>query len=198
MGYLRGFNEYLKKYYNHDLFQKYKMGKEILTFHIAGHQKLVRKIKKNLVFDLDLIDDNGEVQRIPKLNVKYFYPAQFDEKIRPLIDINSEIASQQLAHVKSPHHRRHVKNKTLYPLMMEREAVVITTYEGDVIRGFVDDFTRYEIIVKFRDDLHLIVMRHAIHLFQTFKGRDLLKTFQETAKDWQKSSLWVEDEEMES
>ena len=192
MGYLRDFRDYLKQNYDRDLFQEFKIKQELLKFHLAGQQEVRGKIVNNLVFDFEISDETGKIQRIPKLTVKYFYPAPLDEKVSLLIDVNSEIADQHLQPIIKPHLRNHVKNKTLYPLMKEHEAVIITLYEGEIIRGFIDNFTRYELIVKFNENLHIILLRHAIQLFRTFKGRDLLKKFQEQVKDWKKSSLWVE------
>ena len=197
MGYLRGLDEYLKQNYDRDVFKEFKLQRALLHFHFAGHQELTRKIKKSMTFDLDLRDREGQIVRYPKLHIKFYYPAKLEQAVKPLIDVNPEVEAMNLEPIRHIPERYHIKNKTLYPLMMERQAVVITLLEGEVLRGFIDDFTRYEIFLKFRDDLRIIVLRHAIYRFQDFRGRDLLKNAQEESKDWQKSSLWVEEDETE-
>ncbi len=195
MGYLRGFDEYQKQNYNRDVFKEFKAKGIVLRFHLFGHEEINRKIRKSVTFDLDLMDRNRTVKRYPKLNIKFYYPAKFQEEIKPLIDNNHEVAAMNLGPIQHIQERYHIKNKTLYPLMMERQAVVITLLEGEVLRGFIDDFTRYEIFLKFHDRLRIVVLRHAILRFEDFRGRNLLKKAQEEQRDWEKSSLWVEENE---
>ena len=197
MGYLRGLNEYLKQNYDRDVFKEFKLQHALLHFYFVGHQELTRKIKKSMTFDLDLIDRQKEVKRYPKLHIKFYFPAKLEKYVKPLIDVNPKVVAMNLELIRHIPERYHIKNKTLYPLMMEHQAVVITLLEGEVLRGFVDDFTRYEIFLKFHDDLRIVVLRHAIYRFQDFRGRDLLKNVQDEAKDWQKSSLWVEKDKTE-
>jgi sRNA-binding regulator protein Hfq len=195
MGYLRGLNDYLRESYSRDLFQENFLRRTPLAFHLSGHRKLTGRVKKNMKFDVDIYTEQNEIVRVPKLNIKFFYPLEWETQIAPLIESDEAVKQERLKPIKKPDQRRHVKNKTLYPLMVERTPVVLTSYEGDVIRGFVDDFTKYEIIIKLHGTLTVTVLRHAIHLFTTLDGRDLLKTFQEKAKDWQKSSVWVNNDE---
>ncbi len=195
MGYLRGLTEYLKRNYDRDIFKEFKFKNTLLHFHLVGHQELTRKIRKSVTFDVDLMDRNKQVQRYPKLHIKFYYPAKFQEAVKPLIDVNPDIVAKNIQPIRHIRERYHIKNKTLYPLMMERQAVVITLLEGDVLRGFIDDFTRYEIFLKFHDDLRIVVLRHAILRVEDFHGRNMLKDFQDEVKDWKKSSLWVEEED---
>lgn len=197
MGYLRGFDDYLKRNYDRDVFKEFKMRGSLLHFHLFGHEELTRKIRKSVTFDLDLADRRGQVRRYPKLHVKFYYPAKLEEEVKPLIDVNPQVEAMKLGPIRHIPERYHVKNKTLYPLMMERQAVVITLLEGEVLRGFIDDFTRYELFLKFHDHLRIIVLRHAILRLEDFRGRSMLKDFQEEQRDWEKSPLWVEEEKQD-
>ena len=194
MGYLRGLDSYLKQNYDRNIFKEFKLQNRVLHFHLAGHQELTRKIKKVVTFDLDLIDRERQVIRYPKLHIKFYYPVKIKEAIRPLLDTDPEVVAMNLPPLRHIPERHHIKNKTLYHLMMERQAVVITLLDGDVLRGFIDDFTRYEIFLKFHDNLRIVVLRHAVLRFTDFRGRNMLKEFQETARDWEKSSLWVDED----
>ncbi|MBW2103558.1 MAG: hypothetical protein JRH05_13000, partial [Deltaproteobacteria bacterium] len=90
----------------------------------------------------------------------------------------------------SPKLRNHIKNKSLYPLMMEREVVFFTLLEGEIIRGVISGFTRYEIQVHMKGGVPVTLLRHAVLDLRNKKGRCFLKSFQEDRRDWEKSTLW--------
>jgi hypothetical protein len=64
--------------------------------------------------------------------------------------------------------------------------------EGDIIRGLVDAFTRYDITVHLKGGIPVSLLRHRVYDLRDKKGRCYLKTFQETHRDWKKSGLYVD------
>jgi len=72
--------------------------------------------------------------------------------------------------------------------------ISITLLEGEVLEGLITDFTMYEIFLELSPGVEIVVLRHAIfNALDKETNRSLLKKFQDTAKDWKKTPLWVED-----
>jgi len=134
----------------------------------------------------------GEGERIiPKIQIKFFYSAESDESIQPLIKIDQIIKNKNLPAIIDPKTRHHVKNKSLYPLLKDKEVLFFTLLEGEIIRGIIANFYRYEIDVSMKGGLLVTVLRHAILDIRNKDGKCFLKTVQETKKDWQSSSLFI-------
>ena len=93
----------------------------------------------------------------------------------------------------SPSRRRFVKNKSLFPLMKEKEVVLITLLEGEMIRGIIEGFTRYDITINVKGGRPVTVLRHCLYDMRDKRGRCYLKSVQEERRDWEKSPLYVSD-----
>lgn len=63
--------------------------------------------------------------------------------------------------------------------------------EGEVLRGLVSAFSRYEITVDLKGGIPVVLLRHAVYDLRDKAGRCLLKSVQDARRDWQKSSCWV-------
>ncbi len=77
--------------------------------------------------------------------------------------------------------------------MKERQAVIFTLLEGEIIKGFIKDFSRYDINISLKGDVPATIMRHSIFKLSDKKDRSFLKTFQRKHKDWQKSELYSDN-----
>jgi sRNA-binding regulator protein Hfq len=119
------------------------------------------------------------------------YPAELAERVRPLIKMEDKVRSLGLQAVPAPGKRSHIKNKSLFPLMKEREVVFFVLLEGEKVRGVISDFSRYEITVTLKGGLPVTLLRHSVHDLRNKRGRCFLKSFQETHRDWEKSPLFV-------
>ena len=93
----------------------------------------------------------------------------------------------------SPKHRNFIKNKTLFPLMKEKRVLFFTLIEGEMIRGVVTDFSRYDITVSLKGSVPVTVLRHAVYDLRDKKTRCFLKSFQEEHRDWEKSGLYISE-----
>ena len=84
-----------------------------------------------------------------------------------------------------------MKNKSLFPLMKEKEVLFFTLLEGEIIRGIIADFSRYDITVSLKGARLVTILRHAIYDIRNKEGRSFLRSFQEEHRDWQKSPIYV-------
>jgi hypothetical protein len=191
MGYLRGLKEYLDANYQHSIFDQALTSQQPWEWHLHGHRIVTATVVENQKYDLRVdIAGQGQIE-LPKIQVKLLYPADLSLLVRPLIKTDQKVQSRGLPPILSSKDRYFVKNKTLFPLMQEREVIFFTLLEGEIIRGLVTGFSRYEITVNLKAKVPVIILRHSIYDLRNKKGRCLLKSFQDTHKDWEKSDLFV-------
>jgi hypothetical protein len=108
-----------------------------------------------------------------------------------MFKFDKKVQSLGLAPILAPAERFNIKNKTLFPMMKGREVVFCTLLEGELIRGIIAEFTRYDLTIHAKGGVPIIVMRHSIYDCRNKQGRCLLKSFQDEHKDWEKSAVFV-------
>lgn len=191
MGYLLGLKEYLDEAYNSSIFDQALDCKQPWEFHLHVYRVARATILENLTYDLKVnIKGRGE-EVLPKIQIKFLCQADVAESVRPLIKIDEKIKALGLGPILSPARRFFIKNKSLFPLMKEKQVVFFTLLEGEIIRGVITGFSRYEITVKLKGGVPVTILRHSIYDLRDKKGRSFLKSFQEKHKDWEKSDIFI-------
>jgi len=193
MGYLVGLKEYLEEFYNKSIFEQVVDSGEPWEFHIHSRRTIKGRALKNLTYDIKIETEAQKEQVLPKVEIKLLYPALLDESVQPLIKINEQVLKLGLDPILSPRQRYFVKNKSLFPLMKDQEVVFFTLLEGELIRGIITGFNRYEITVSLKGAIPVTILRHSIYDLKNKKGRCFLKSFQEEHRDWEKSHLFVSE-----
>lgn len=196
MGFLSGLQEYLDDNYSNSIFDQAFESKETYEFHLHGHRIVKATVIENLKYDLNI----GPVEitplgatHLPKTDVKLVYPAALSDTVRPLLKTDPKVRDLRLEPIIPARKRHHIKNKSLYPLMKERQVAFFTLMEGEVVKGLITGFTRYEITVSLKGGTPVSILRHAVYDLRDKKGRCFLKSFQETHRDWEKSDLFVSE-----
>jgi hypothetical protein len=190
MSHLVGLQDYLDQHYQRSVFDEAYDSGMPWEMHVHGHKILGVRILENLPYDVKA-DVEGTPQLIPKTDIKLIYPATVAQQVRPLIKAEKKVVHLGLLPIRSPSRRHHVKNKSLFPLMKDREVLFFTLLEGEIVKGIIGDFSRYEITVNLKGGIPVTILRHAIYDLKDKRGRSYLKTFQETHRDWEKSPLFV-------
>jgi hypothetical protein len=193
MGYLVGLEEYLREFYNKSIFEQVVDSGEPWEFHLHGRRTIRGRALENLTYDIKVETEAQQEQVLPKVEIKLLYPAYFDESVQPLIKINEQVLKLSLGPILSPRQRYFVKNKSLFPLMKDQEVVFFTLLEGELIRGIIAGFNRYEITVNLKGEIPVTILRHSIYDLRNKKGRCFLKSFQEEHRDWERSHLFVSE-----
>ena len=165
--------------------------KQPWEFHLHGHHIIRAEIFKNLIYDLKIKSHDTEESVLSKTDVKMLNQLDISEKIRPLIKKDPKVLKLSLEPIIAPGLRHHIKNKSLFPLMKERQAVFFTLLEGEIIKGLITGFSRYEIKCSLKGGLPVSILRHAVYDLRDKKGRSFLKSSQEARRDWKKSSLYM-------
>ncbi len=191
MGSLLGLQEYLDESYNTSVFDQAFQSQEPLEFHLYNHRIINAKVQENLRYDLRLSAEETGEELLPKTDVKLLYPADLSNSVRPLLKTDKKVRDLGLEPIISPRMRHHIKNKSLFPLIKERRVLFFTLMEGEIVKGLVTGFTRYDITVSLKGGTPVCILRHSIYDLRDKKGRCFLKSFQETHRDWEKSDLFV-------
>jgi len=194
MGSLLGLQEYLEQNYSISVFDQALESKEAYAFHLYGHRIVKATIAENPKYDLTLVTAETGEMRLPKTDVKLLYPASLSGEIEPLLKVDTQVRDLHLEPIIPARKRHHIKNKSLFPLMKERQVVFLTFMEGEVVKGLVTGFTRYEITVSLKGGVPVVVLRHSVLDLRDKKGRCFLKSFQETHRDWEKSPLFMAED----
>jgi hypothetical protein len=191
MGHLEGLNEYLTRNYEVSVFDTALVSAKPWEMHLHGHRSIRARVLENRKWDVTIDVEGQQKEELQKIQVKCVYPADMSESIKPLFKIDKKIESLKLEPIFSPRKRYFVKNKTLFPLMKEKEVLLFTLLEGEVLRGIVTDFSRYDVTVSLKGGLPVTILRHSIYDVRNKRGRCFLKSFQEEHRDWEKSPLYV-------
>ena len=191
MGYLENLNAYLAGNYEVSVFDTAMASKKPWEMHLHGHRTATAAVLENRKWDItvDIVGQGRE--EIQKIQIKYLHPAEASESIKPLLKMDQTVEALKLEPIFNPRKRYFVKNKSLYPLMKEKEVVLFTLIEGDVLRGIIADFSRYDVTVHLKGGLPVTILRHSIYDVRNKRGRCFLKVFQQEHRDWEKSRLYV-------
>ena len=187
---LQGFSDYKKEHYESSAFTTLETSGEESLFLRHGGTRLTGTLMRQSIYDLYLDTALGEMV-VPKVEVKCHTSASTSETVAPLIKIDKKVAALALDTIHAPAHRYFIKNKTLYPLTQERQVMFLTLLEGEIIKGLVEDFSRYDVTMRLKGGIRLTVLRHAIYDMRDKRGRCYLKWFQNKAKDWKRSKLYT-------
>ena len=193
MGYLLGLQDYLNEMYHCSIFDQALESEQPWELCIHGHQVVRAKIIENLTYDLNVSISGHRKKEIPKIQIKFLYPSDLTESVRPLIKTDDKIKQLALEPILSPRDRYFIKNKSLFPLMKEKQVVYFYSLEGDAIRGIITDFSRYDITVALKGGIPVTILRHCIYDLRDKKGRCFLKATQEHTRDWRKSDIYVQE-----
>lgn len=195
--FLIGLKEYLEQVYPVTVFDKAVADQKSYDLHLYGNRIARVKIKENLKYDIKAEVEGESEQVIPKIQIKLLYLSEMSSQIRPLIKTDSNVKNKGLQPIGVVKLRYHIKNKSLFPLMKEKEVVFFTLLEGEIVRGLILDFYRYEIDIHMKGGLPVTVLRHAIFDVRNKEGKCFLKTVQQKKRDWQASPLFVEQPKVE-
>ena len=77
-----------------------------------------------------------------------------------------------------------VKNKSLYPLMKDRQVMFFTLVDGSLIRGLIDGFSRYEIRMSLKGGVPLTLLRYAVNDLRDKAGNCYLKSVDQEKQSW--------------
>ena len=193
MGYIHVLQQYLDESYEVSIFDQALFSKDMYEIHLHRHIIIKAGVIENFKYDIKVAIEGKGNEVIPKVSIKMLYPLSHSEAAAVLIKTDDKISALDVEPILAPAKRYHIKNKSLFPLMKEKTVVFFTLLEGEIIRGIITGFSRYEITVNLKGGVPVTLMRHSILNLRDKKGRSFMKSFQEVHRDWEKSGLFLND-----
>lgn len=188
---LAGLNDYLKENYTQSVFDAAFASQAAYLFHLHHHRIFSARVQDIQKYDITLDIEKQGSETLPKLDIKYICEKESAEAVCKMMKTDTDIAERRLEAILSPAQRHHIKNKTLYPLMKDRTVLFVSLLEGEVFKGIVAGFSKYEITFHLKGGTPVTIMRHAIYDVLDKKGRCYLKRIQQQTRDWKNSAHYV-------
>jgi hypothetical protein len=123
---------YLEAHYENSAFDRASASGEVWILHCHGMRTVRGIVKRNEPYDVVIEDPSHGELEIRKIEIKFLYPESDEPSVAKLLKRDKEIEDPP---IEERARRRHIKNKTLFPLMRNREVVFLRTLEGDLVRG---------------------------------------------------------------
>jgi sRNA-binding regulator protein Hfq len=135
-----------------------------VTLLLHGHRRLMGRILVVDAYMFRVKPEEGEPEDIHKLQVKAAFDPEAYKRVRKILKFDKELEKAPIAPIARPQDRYTCSDRRLFRYMDEKTEVQVTLLEGEVIRGVIGWFSRYEFGLKLKSgDAEVVVFRHALH-----------------------------------
>jgi sRNA-binding regulator protein Hfq len=172
---LTGLDDYLKAHQMDSVFSKEAGREATWCLFLHGNERRRGRIESNETYEINFITQEGVAEKIHKVKVKFVCEASREEEVCKRMGTEESVRGSPQGPHFGPAYRHHIKNKTLYPLMNRKEVLFFTTLEGEVLRGVVAGFSRFEIYLRMKGGVPAVLLRHAVFDVRDKKGQSFLK-----------------------
>jgi sRNA-binding regulator protein Hfq len=182
---LKGLREYLKENQMTSVIARENGKGSTWTFSLHDERRVSGRITCNETYEFTLAGPDGSEEKIHKVNVNFFCSESDQVQVlKQVKQADKEKKGSEGPHF-SPRYRHHVKNKSLYPLMNRQEVLFFTLLGGEVLRGVIKEFSRFEINLHMKRGVPVIILRHSILDVRDKKNQCFLKkVVEKTGKFW--------------
>ena len=170
-----GLKKYLEDNYETSVFDQAMNDSSPWVVHLHGRKIVQARIMRNLIYQIVLSTEDGPKKEIDKTSIKLLYPAIHAQAAGKLIKWDPKLKANPIEPIIFPKDRHHIKNKTLFPLMQQREVLFFTLLEGEIVRGVLLAFSRYDLTIGLKGGIPVVV-RHGVRDVRDKQGRCYLKS----------------------
>jgi len=137
---------------------------EPIAIAVHGKDKVRGTVVDVAPYAVTVIEDGADEPReIHKLQLKYAWDPSDWKKVRKGVRSDKERSKDPLPPIERPQDRYTCSDKRLFRYMDDEVQVQATLLEGEVLRGTVTWFGRYEFGMLLKSDVPVTVFRHALH-----------------------------------
>jgi len=132
-------------------------------------QRLVRaSVVENLKFDVKLLVEGDEGQEpkeelIQKHEIKFLYLPEHRKAVRKTIKEDKELSGEPRGPIVKVAKRFRLKDEMIQRIIDLRSHLDLTLLEGEHFVAEVATYSKYEVVLRLRDEALLTIFRHAIH-----------------------------------
>ena len=182
---LQGLKAYLESRQADSVFEREKGSETAWCLFLHGGREVAGRIQQNEPFEIQFLAREGTQEKIHKVQVNFLCAEADRQELAKQLKRDEAAAGKKEGPHFLPRFRNHVKNKTLFPLMNRREVLFFTLLNGEVLRGVISGFSRYEINLSLKRGTPLVILRHAVADVRDKKDRSYLKkVVEKTGKYW--------------
>jgi sRNA-binding regulator protein Hfq len=172
---LRGIREYLEEHQGDSLFEREKGKGTSWCIFLHGDGERIGQIDQNEAFEFQFRGPDGSQEKIHKVKVNFVCRESDRDEVVKQLKRDETVAKKTEGPHFLPRFRHHIKNKSLFPLMNRREVLFFTLMNGEVLRGIVQGFSKYEIYLNLKRGTPVAILRHAVVDVRDKKDRSFLK-----------------------
>jgi sRNA-binding regulator protein Hfq len=126
-------------------------------------QGSIKKVRK---YDLHVVEQNTQaVRRVKKLDIKYFYKAEFAEDILDLMKIKPALHREGLPPILERDQRFKLDPQMLENCLKQRKPVKIMLRGGEIFKGNLRWISDYESKLQLDEKTAVVFFHHALYEF---------------------------------
>jgi sRNA-binding regulator protein Hfq len=184
-GPLKGLKEYLGEYQMDSVFVREEGMDDPWTFFLHDGGQVTGRIAANEAYEFQRVGADGSQEKTHKVKVNFLCresdQGEVLKQMKRAEKVNAEAEGPHFC----PRYRHHIKNKSLYPLMNRKEVLFFTLLGGEVLRGVVQGFSRFEIFLRMKRGIPVVILRHAVLDVRDKRNQSYLKkAVEKTGKYW--------------
>ncbi len=104
-----------------------------------------------------------DFEEIHKLQIKYAHSPEVWKGAKKAIRSDKVVAKSPSEPQARPQDRYSCSDRRLFLYVDNKSEIAVTLIEGEVLRGVVTWFGRYEFCIQSRKGVEIVVFRHALH-----------------------------------
>ena len=123
-------------------------------------------VEENGKYDVTLLDKKGQRLVIPKHDIKFYFPTEERKSVLKKVQFGDDKDKLEPGALEDMNARIDVKARVLLEHQVKEGVCTWETVEGDLIRGYIRWFGRWEVqLITTRNDT-IILLRHAFKSLQ--------------------------------
>ncbi len=135
-----------------------------LALALHGKDKAMGIVLEVAPYSVTIQEDGAEEPReIHKLQLKYAWDPEEWKKVRKGVRTDKDLSKAPVEPIERPQDRYTCSDKRLFRYMDDEAQVQATLLEGEVLKGTVTWFGRYEFGMMLKSDVEVTIFRHALH-----------------------------------
>lgn len=136
---------------------------ETLVIAIHGKTKVTGTVVEVAPYSVTVQPEEGEAVEIHKLQLKYAWSPEDWKRVRKGVRMDKSLSKEPKSPIERPQDRYTCSDKRLFRYLDDEIMVQATLLEGELIRGTLTWFGRYEFGLRLKSDVEITVFRHALH-----------------------------------
>lgn len=117
-------------------------------------------IEENFPYELKL---SSREEPLHKTDFLYFYAVEYDAAVKRSMEIDAEIANQQLQALYQSKGRKFYRNSLIRRYSQEGKPMKVTLRNGHTFKGHILSFGIFSFLLKLSDVEQVMILKHSIH-----------------------------------